>query len=120
MEKPETKKEEREIMNEFVEELVYLKNSFIIFVKEVTSLEDCTLSLRALIEIYVIMKITWILNYKVTLLLLTNLIMFYGPLEGYCPHFLFKAKMTVIQVVEGIIGIIICLIPKYEEENEKK
>jgi len=41
--------------------------------------------------------------------------MFYAPLEDYSDHFLFKAKMAVIQTIEGVIGLISCFIPKYEE-----
>lgn len=119
MDKFEINTEEKEDIKRFGEELICLKKRFILLIKKVTSLEDYTYSLRALIEIYIIMKVTWILNYKITLLLLSNLILFYGPLEGYCPHFLFKVKMTLIQIVEGIFGIIICLIPKYEEEEKK-
>ena len=45
--------------------------------------------------------------------------MFYAPIENYTDHFLFKAKMSVIQTIEGIIGIINCLIPKYEEPKKQ-
>ena len=60
-------------------------------------------------------KIINILNEKFILLIITNIIMFYAPLENYSDHFLFKAKMAVIQTIEGTIGLISCLIPKYEE-----
>ena len=64
-------------------------------------------------------KIINILNEKFILLIITNIIMFYAPLENYSDHFLFKAKMAVIQTIEGIIGLISCLIPKYEEPKIK-
>jgi hypothetical protein len=47
-------------------------------------------------------------------------VILYAPIESKCEHFLFKGKMVVLQIKEGLIGILSCLIPKYEEEEEKK
>ena len=69
---------------------------------------------------YIIAKVINIINAKFILLIATNIIMFYSPIENYTDHFLFKAKMAVVQTIEGIIGIISCLIPKYEEPKKQK
>ena len=69
---------------------------------------------------YIIAKVINIINAKFILLIATNIIMFYSPIENYTDHFLFKTKMAVVQTIEGIIGIISCLIPKYEEPKKQK
>ena len=69
---------------------------------------------------YIIGKIINIINEKFILLIATNIIMFYAPIENYTDHFLFKAKMAIIQTIEGILGIVNCLIPKYEEPKKPK
>lgn len=50
-----------------------------------------------------------------------NIIIFYFPIESRTDHFLFKIYMAIKQTYEGIIGLIIEIIPKYEKkkENEK-
>ena len=50
-----------------------------------------------------------------------NIIIFYYPIECRTDHFLFKIYMEIKQTYEGVIGLIIEIIPKYEKkkENEK-
>ena len=61
-----------------------------------------------------------ILNEKLILFIIINVIIFYSPIEDKSEHFLFKLKMTVKQTIEGIIGLIIAVIPKYEAQKEKE
>ena len=49
-----------------------------------------------------------------------NIIMFYYPIESRTDHFLFKIYMAIKQTYEGIIGLIIVIIPKYEKKNENE
>jgi hypothetical protein len=46
--------------------------------------------------------------------------MFYYPIESRTDHFLFKIYMAIKQTYEGIIGLIIVIIPKYEKKNENE
>ena len=69
---------------------------------------------------YIIGKIINILNDKFLLLIVTNIIMLYAPIENYTDHFLFKDKIAVVQTIKGILGIVNCLIPKYEEPKKEK
>ena len=64
------------------------------------------------------MKFINYINDKFLVLIIMNIIIFYAPLENICDHFLFKAKMSVKQIIEGIFGLIECLIPRYEEPNK--
>ena len=83
-------------------------------------MDDRLYTIRVLVEIYIIIKFTSLINEKIILLFILNIINFYAPLETKCPNFLFKCRITFTQVIEGL-GLIDCLIPKYEEKtNEKK
>ena len=73
-----------------------------------------------LIEVYVLMKITSWFNDIFIIYIILNVLILYAPLEKTCPHFIFKARITFKQVIEGIIGLVECLIPKYEDPDEKK
>ena len=66
------------------------------------------------------MKITSFLNDKFIIYIILNLIILYSPLEQKFPHFLFNVRMTFKQIIEGFIGLLECLVPKYEENNLKK
>ena len=61
-----------------------------------------------------------IFNEKLILFIIINVIIFYSPIEDKSEHFLFKIKMMVKQTIEGIIGLIIAIIPKYEAPKEKE
>lgn len=68
---------------------------------------------------YCIMKVINIINDKFLVLIILNVLIFYALIENYSDHFLFKAKMTVVQVVEGVIGLVECLIPEYKETKKE-
>ena len=90
------------------------------FNKKTISCEDKFYTIRVLIEVYLLMKITSFLNDKFIILLMFNIVILYAPLEKNFPHFLFKCRMTFRQIIDGAIGVCECLIPKYEENNQKE
>ena len=50
-----------------------------------------------------------------------NLILFYAPLDKQYPHFFFKIRMSLRQIIEGIIGLLYCLLSNLiKDDNEKK
>ncbi len=73
-----------------------------------------------LIEIYILSKIASIFSDKFILYILLNVLVLYAPFENKCPNFLFKIRITFKQLIEGVIGLLDCLVPKYEEPKEKK
>ena len=97
------------------EELFKGYSCFFEYIHKIISLEDIEFSFTELFKLYMLRKVINIFNEKFLLLIIMNVIMFYVPLEHYSDHFLYKAKMAVKQTIEGTIGLIICLIPKYEE-----
>ena len=66
------------------------------------------------------MKITSLFNDKFMIYLILNIVMLYAPLEKKCPNFLFKCRITLKQVIEGVIGLLECMIPKYVENTKKE
>ena len=60
------------------------------------------------------------MNDKLILFIILNVIIFYAPIESVSDHFLFKIKMAIKQTYEGIIGLIIIFIPKYEPTQKEK
>ena len=66
------------------------------------------------------MKFTNLVGDRFILLVVLNIFIFYAPLDKKCPHFLFVSRMYVKQIIEGIFGLIECVIPRYEEEKKKK
>ena len=76
-----------------------------------------------MIEFYLLMKITSCLSDKFIFLIISNICIFYSIIDKKYPHFLFKCRMSIKQIIEGIIVLIICVIPRYEDkekENEKE
>ncbi len=90
------------------------------YLKKLISLEDITFSTKELFKLYLCQIISNIINEKLILFIFLNIIIFYSPIENKCEHFLFKIKMGVKQTFEGIIGLIIVFIPKYEARKEKE
>ena len=89
------------------------------YVKNIVSLENYVYTFSELAKIYVFFKIINLFNDKFLLLLLLNAALLYSPIEKKCNHFVFKGRMAVKQVIEGVIGLVSCFIPRYEEKKEK-
>ena len=90
------------------------------FIKKTISCEDKFYTVIILIQVYILMKIFSFFNDKFILYLALNIIILYAPFEKKCPHFLFKCRIALKQVIEGVIGLLECLIPKYEENNKNQ
>lgn len=101
-------------------ELSDIYNYFINLIKKTISLENKNFTIRIVFEVYILGKITSILTDKFILFLIVNVIIFYAPLEKNIPHFMFKWTMYFRQLVEGVLGLADCLIPKYEEKKEEE
>ena len=85
------------------------------FIDRILEFDDYYYSLKKLFVVFIISKIINIFNEKFIFLIIINILMFYGPLEKKYPYFLFRSRMYLQQIFEGIIGLFKCFIPKYEE-----
>ena len=77
-------------------------------------------SLTVFIELYILWKISAIFNDKLIVLIAGNIIIFYSFLDEKYPKFLFRCRMFVKEIIEGILGFIMALIPKYEENKKEQ
>ena len=84
------------------------------------SFEDKLFTTSVIIKLYLLLKISSFIGDKIILLFITNLCLFYAPIEKKFPHFVFKCRMSIKQIIEGILVLIQCIIPKYEEEPKKQ
>ena len=91
----------------------YFKN----FLKKTISLEDKFYTFRTLFELYLLMKITSYLNDKIILIFVSNIIIFYATIEKKYPYFVLKSRMAIRQIIEGVFVLLLCVIPRYEEEK---
>lgn len=65
------------------------------------------------------MKISSWVGDRFILLVILNIFIFYGPIDKKFPHFLFTSRMYIKQVIEGSLGIVECLIPRYQEDKHQ-
>ena len=106
----------KKLFKEFLALIEYFKK----FLKRTISLEDKLYTFRTLVEFYLLMKITSFLNDKIILIFVSNIILFYAMIEEKYPYFVLKSRMAIKQIIEGVIVLILCVVPRYEEEVEKK
>ena len=66
------------------------------------------------------MKACSLIGDRLILLVILNVFIFYAPINKKFPNFLFVSRMYIKQIIEGTLGILECLIPRYEEEKVKK
>ena len=88
--------------------------------KKIMNFEEPILTIKTLSYIYLLMKVSSWIGDRFILFVTLNIFVFYAPINKKLPHFLFVSRMSIKQVIEGIIGILECLIPRYEEEKSKK
>ena len=89
------------------------------FYQKIIEFKDPYYSIKMLIILYIISKIVNLFNEKFLAWIILNLLIFYGPIEKKYPYFLFKSRMFVQQIFEGIIGLICCFIPAYEPKKSE-
>ena len=87
------------------------------FYQKIIEFKDPYYSIKMLIILYIISKIVNLFNEKFLAWIILNLLIFYGPIEKKYPYFLFKSRMFVQQIFEGIIGVICCIIPSYGQKK---
>ena len=76
------------------------------------------MTFKTLIYFYLTMKVVSWIGDRFILFVVLNIFIFYSVIEKRCPHFLFTYRTYVKQIIEGSIGILECLIPRYHEEKQ--
>ena len=88
--------------------------------KKTISLDDKIHTSRVLIELFLLMKISSYFSDQMILLIISNICIFYSILDKKYPHFLFMFRMSIKQIIEGIIVVLICIIPNYKKKEKEK
>ena len=87
------------------------------FHQKIIEMASITYSLKMIIVLYIISKIINLFNEKFIAWIILNILLFYGPIEKRYPFFLFRCRMFIQQIFEGVIGIFRCFIPTYEPKK---
>ena len=109
--------EEEENNNNEINEIIIKKRKE--YFRKIISLEEPSSTIRSLIYANVCLIVASILGDKFIIFIFVNIFVFYYPINTKFPNFLFMSLMSVKQTIEGVIGIIECLIPRYVEEKLK-
>ena len=84
--------------------------------KDIFLFKDLLYTLTALIEIFLFYKLIKKINVIFLCLIIGNIIFFYSPLEKRHPKFLFRIRMFLKEIIEGIL----CLFAVLISRNDKK
>ena len=88
--------------------------------EKIINFEEPFFSLKSLFYLYLLMKTFSIIGDRFVVFVVLNIFIFYAPIDKKCPHFLFISRMYIKQIIEGTLGIIECIIPRYEEVKQNK
>ena len=75
--------------------------------------------MKTLIYFYLTMKIASLIGDRIIIFVILNIFIFYSLIEKRRPHFLFFYRTYIKQIIEGSLGILECLIPRYIEDKQK-
>ena len=107
-------------MSEFIKNVNKIRKEIFYNFQDIIYFKEPLYSLTAFIELYILLNISKFVNDKIIILIICNIIIFYDIIEKKHPKFLFKSRMYIKEIIEGIVGIFIALIPKYEEVRNIK
>ena len=101
-------------------ELYSLKNALKLKFQQIITFYEPFYTLIVFVELFIFWKISKLFNDKLILLVIGNVLIFYSFIEKKYPRFLFRCRMFVKHIIEGIISSIITFIPKYEEIKKEE
>ena len=103
---------------ELIKDLSRIKNNFIENFQKIIFCDEPFYTGIVLIELYIFWSVSKLINDIIILLVIGNIIIFYSLIEIKYPQFLFRIRMSVKEIIEGVITAIMAIIPKYKEEIE--
>ena len=107
--------EEDKIKDSLFKSYTFVSN----YLKKIVFFEDAYFSLNTLFKLYSLVSLLNYVNDKLILFIFMNIIIFYFPIENKTDHSIFKIYMAIKQTIDGIIGLLIVIIPKYEKPKEE-
>ena len=103
---------------ELIKDLSRIKNNFIENFQKIIFCDEPFYTGIVLIELYIFWSVSKLINDIIILFVIGNIIIFYSLIEIKYPQFLFRIRMSVKEIIEGVITAIMAIIPKYKEETE--
>ena len=113
----------KETVQNIVIKIVKVRQQVIGMVNSVNSIISTTSTSEAIHLIIELKLASIIINLFPDVFLfwiIINFIIFYGPIDKNFPNKIAYGLTCVRQTIEGVIGIVEALIPKYVEEKEEK
>ena len=101
--------------NEITKELYSIKNAICSNFQNIIYFNEPFYTLTVFVELYLLWNISKLINDKVILIIGANIILFYSSIDKVYPRFLFRARMFIKEMIEGILSAILAFIPKYKE-----
>ena len=103
----------KSIVMDFVKTVIaVVKNTW-----EIIIFKNLLYTLTALIEICIFWNIYRRTNGIIFVLILGNILIFYSPIDKRCPKFLFRIRMFIKEIIEGILVVLSCLIPSGSKQS---
>ena len=109
-------KEKKDSTSVFAE-LLKIISAILANIKRIVFFDSLLYTLTALIEIFLFWKIFKRINAIIFCLIIGNILIFYSPIEKRCPKFLFRIRMFIKEIIEGILVVLSCLIPIGKKKN---
>lgn len=104
------KKEKIESKQSICKEFLGIIGAILSNIRGILFFEDLLYSLTAFIEIFLFWNIFKRINLYILCLIIGNILIFYSPIDKYYPKFLFKIRMFIKEIIEGILCLFWTLI----------
>ena len=99
-------------------EIKYYFFEIISNIKRIIFFVDFIYTITAFIEIIIFWIIVKRINYIIFCNIIGNIFIFYAPIETKYPKFLFRIRMFIKEIIEGIICVFITLIQISKNKNK--
>ena len=110
----ENKKEkEQKGLKEILKEIKNILFAILYNIYNIIFFKELIYSLTAFVEIFLFYKFFKRINYIIFCLFVGNILIFYSYVDKQSPKFVFKCRMFIKEIIEGVICIIITLIPTW-------
>ena len=110
----------KETVQNIVSEIVKVRQQVISMVTGVISTTSTSEAIHLIIELKLLSMVINLFPDAFIFWIIINFIIFYAPIDKMYPNKIAYGITCVRQVIEGVIGVIEALIPKYVDEKEPK
>ena len=110
----------KETVQKIVIEIVKVRQQVIAMVNSIISTTSISDAIHLIIKLKLASIVINLFPDAFLFWVIINFVIFYGPIDKWYPNKIAYGLTCVRQVIEGVIGVVEALIPKYIDENENK